>query len=309
MITVSHLTKYFGETCAVNDLSFTIKPGEVVGLLGPNGAGKTTTMRMLTGFMSPDRGTVSIDTIDITQNPILAQEKIGYLPENNPLYKDMLVGELLEYSLSLRRILKQKHTQVLDFAVKSVSIADVYYHPITELSKGYKQRVGIALAILHQPEILVMDEPSEGLDPNQRSEIRTLIRKLSKNHTILLSTHVMQEVEAVCERMIIMNRGSLVADGTPKTLLKKVSGSPRLMVEIEGAGVESTLKNLPGVKYADVKKLKNGKFSVYLTPLRGVKLPPILSKLAAQKKWVIWKLTEEEKHLEDLFRQLTHYEE
>jgi ABC-2 type transport system ATP-binding protein len=191
MITVKNLTKKFDSFKAVDDISFSVEKGEIVGLLGPNGAGKTTTMRMLTGFLSADAGSIKIDEIDIEKDPVTAQKKIGYLPENNPLYKNMQVAEFLELADQLHQIKEADKKEALDFAVKAVGIEKVYYRSIGELSKGYKQRVGIAAALIHRPEIIILDEPTECLDPNQRAEIRQLIKDLSKEHTIIMSTHVM----------------------------------------------------------------------------------------------------------------------
>jgi ABC-2 type transport system ATP-binding protein len=213
MIRVQNVSKAFGSVQAVSGLSFDVDQGEIVGLLGPNGAGKSTTMRMMTGYLSPDSGDVLLDDVSVVTNPIMVQQQIGYLPENNPLYPDMLVSDLLSYSAQLKNISPETKEEAIDFAVKSVSIEDVYYRPIRELSKGYKQRVGLSVALLHKPKILILDEPSEGLDPNQRTEIRSLITSLAKHHTIIMSTHVMQEVEAVCNRMVIISNGTLVADG------------------------------------------------------------------------------------------------
>lgn len=305
MIEVSNLYKSFGSTLAVNDLSFTIKPGEIVGLLGPNGAGKTTTMRMLTGFISPDKGSILIDKISVLDNPLQIQQKIGYLPENNPLYKDMLVSELLSYSADLKELDNLTKKDGIDFAVTHVGLSDVYNRPINELSKGYKQRVGIALALLHKPEILIMDEPSEGLDPNQRTDIRNLIKQLSKNHTIIVSTHVMQEVEAVCSRMIIINKGALVADGTPDKLTKGTVAGNEITVEIEGKEVEEKIRKLTGVEKIISRKTKNNLFKGTIIVKKNFQIQPDISKLSSKNNWIIWKLSEQERQLEEVFQELT----
>jgi ABC-2 type transport system ATP-binding protein len=306
MIRVQNISKAFGSVKAVTDLSFDVDQGEIVGLLGPNGAGKSTTMRMMTGYLTPDSGDVLLDNISVVKNPILVQQHIGYLPENNPLYADMLVSDLLSYSAQLKGIPSDSIEEAIDFAVKSVSIEDIYNRPIRELSKGYKQRVGLSVALLHKPKILILDEPSEGLDPNQRTEIRSLIISLAKHHTIIMSTHVMQEVEAVCNRMVIISNGKLVADGTPKELLRQTGSSGnRIDIEIEGKNVEKLLKKLPGVQYVDVIKERDGKVVAKIGVTARIKIQPELSKLAAKEKWVIWKLSVEETHLEELFHQLT----
>lgn len=305
MIQVQNLHKSFGPIKAVDGLSFTVKEGEIVGLLGPNGAGKTTTMRMMTGFLSPDVGTAEIEGISVLENPIQAQRVIGYLPENNPLYKEMLVAELLKFSAELKNLPQEQIKKAIDFAVSSVSIKDVFYRPIVELSKGYKQRVGIALTLLHQPKILIMDEPSEGLDPNQRSEIRHLIKNLSKNHTIIVSTHVMQEVEAVCNRLIIINKGKLVADGSPKDLTRQAIPGQQLYLEVEGKLVESHLKKIAGVEKVEIQKERDNRIMVIITVAKRAKIQPEISRLSAKLGWTIWKLNEEEKGLEEVFHLLT----
>lgn len=305
MISLQNVTKSFNRTKAVDNISFEISDGEIVGFLGPNGAGKTTTMRMMTGFYTPDSGSIEILGKSIIDEPTVVQSSIGYLPENNPLYKDMLVSEQLSFSADLKGLQGYERQSAIDFAVHSVSIEDVYYYPIKELSKGYRQRVGIAQALLHKPKILIMDEPSEGLDPNQRTEIRTLIKNLSKDHTVIMSTHVMQEVEAVCNRMVIINRGRIVADGTPKELMKTAGGKRELFIEIEGNKIEETLRALKGVEDVTIKKSRDGKIQALLQINRTSKIQPELSKKAAKLGWVIWKLNEEEKQLEDIFHTLT----
>ncbi len=304
MISVSHLSKSFGSNLAVDDLSFEVNQGEIVGFLGPNGAGKTTTLRLITGFLSPDKGSVTINDIPVITEPIAAQQHIGYLPENNPLYYDMLVGEILDLSADLKNIPKEEKKEAFDFVVDSVGISDVFYRPVNELSKGYKQRVGIAIALLHQPKILIMDEPTEGLDPNQRTEIRTLIKKLSKNHTIVMSTHVMQEVSAVCNRMVIINKGKLVADGTPQELTRMEKGKSIIQIELEGSGVIAALKQIPDTKISDLER-SGKKIRAKLVSNSKNLIQPQISKQAHKNDWIIWKLNQEEQNLEDIFRQLT----
>ncbi|MCX8008389.1 MAG: ABC transporter ATP-binding protein [Patescibacteria group bacterium] len=293
MIALKNVTKFFGATKAVDDISFSVKDGEIVGFLGPNGAGKTTTMRMMTGFYTPDSGTIEV------------QGDIGYLPENNPLYKDMLVSEHLEFSAELKGLYGSKRRDAINFVIQSVSIEDVYYVPVKELSKGYRQRVGIAQALLHKPKILVMDEPSEGLDPNQRTEIRALIKNLSQRHTIIMSTHVMQEVEAVCNRMIIIHRGRIVADGTPSELVKKAGAKRQIVIDVEGKKVEETLSSIKGVEDVQVKKGRDGIVHAIVTIGKTAKIQPEVSRKAAELGWILWRITEEEKHLEDVFHALT----
>ncbi|OGF99556.1 hypothetical protein A2Y99_04280 [Candidatus Gottesmanbacteria bacterium RBG_13_37_7] len=304
MVSVANISKSFGNIKAVDDLSFSVKSGEIVGLLGPNGAGKTTTMRLMTGYLTPDAGRIAVNNIDVMENPTLAQKQIGYLPENNPLYKDMLVGELLEYSFELKDIAKKDKKNAFDFAVINTGIKDIYYRPVSELSKGYKQRLGIAICLLHKPSVLIMDEPTEGLDPNQRTEIRALIKTLSKDHTIIMSTHVMQEVEAVCNRMIVINRGKLVADGTPRQLTKIAHPGQILYLEVEGKNIEKHLQNIKGVKSMTVAKRGNRE-SINLTVENNREIQPEISKLIRKYGWILWSLHEEEVLLEDVFHELT----
>ena len=305
MIEVKNITKKFGQTVAVDDISFSIQKGEIIGLLGPNGAGKTTTMRILTGFLSSDSGSVKIDGIDIEKNPLEAQKKIGYLPENNPLYKNMQVAEFLDLAASLHQIPKNKRKEALDFAVKSVNIEKVYYRPIGELSKGYKQRVGIATALIHRPEIIILDEPTEGLDPNQRTEIRQLIKDLSREHTIIMSTHVMQEASAVGSRMLIINKGKIIADGTPEQLSKLSKRENVLALELEGEKVEEELQSIKNVKKVEIKKLQENKFRAEVIPETDVRIEPIVSQKIWENKWVVWKMERQESNLEEIFRDLT----
>ena len=215
MIEVSHLSKRFGEFKAVDDVSFSIPTGQIVGLLGPNGAGKSTTMRMITGFFKATSGTVLIDGIDIEQNPVEAKQKIGYMPESAPLYADMIVEEYLRYVALMQN---QNADEKIPKLCEECGLKEVMHKNISELSRGYKQRVGIAQALIHNPEVLILDEPTTGLDPNQLIEIRELIRSYGKNRTVLLSTHIMQEVQAMCDHVVIINKGELVADTLTKDL-------------------------------------------------------------------------------------------
>ena len=306
MVKISNLHKSFDSIKAVNGLSFEIKKGEIVGFLGPNGAGKSTTMRMMAGFLSPDNGEIEIAGIPVNeQTAIAAQKHIGYLPENNPLYGEMLVSEILRLSADLKQIPREKQRVAFDFAVKSTGIGEVFYRPIKELSKGYKQRAGLAIALLHQPDILILDEPTEGLDPNQRTEIRSLIKELAKEHTIIMSTHVMQEVTAVCSRILIINNGRLVADGTEEELARAAKKERVLHLEIEGAGIDLALRNLAGLEHIDIDNNDAGKISATLVSNESVELRPEISRLAHANNWTIWRLVEREQKLEEVFHKLT----
>lgn len=305
MITLKNVSKYFGRMKAVNDISFSVDSGEVVGFLGPNGAGKTTTLRMMTGFLAPDRGTITIDGIDIEKDPVSVQKRIGYLPENNPLYRGMLVSEFLDLAARLHHIPASERSAALDFVVHAVGIEHMYYRSIGELSKGYRQRTGIAAALIHRPDIIIMDEPTEGLDPNQRGEIRGLITDLAKKHTVIMSTHVMQEASAVCGRMIIINKGAIVADGTARELSANATTGRIISLDIEGEGIESELNKLIGAEHIRVKQKDARRFCATLSLDREREVRPDISRLAWQKRWILWDVHEEEKKLEDIFQTLT----
>jgi len=305
MIKVDNITKTFNTTKAVDRVSFEIQPNSVVGLLGPNGAGKSTTMRLLTGYLTADSGIIEVDGVKIEDNPQSIQKKIGYLPENNPLYYEMLVSEALEFAAKLSLHDDSKKKEAFDFAVQSVGIEHYYYRPIHELSKGYKQRVGLAMALLHQPEILILDEPSEGLDPTQRAEIRSLITELAKNRTIILSTHVMQEVAAVCNRILIINRGKLVADGSSEELSRMAKSERTLMVTIEGENIQKLLEEIKGVQHVDVTKSENKKSSFLIGLDAESMIQPELSKLSRENNWTIWEIREQEHDLESIFQKIT----
>jgi len=220
VICVKHIKKQFGDIHAVNDISFEIAKGEVVGLLGPNGAGKTTTMRIITGYLTSNSGSVTVDGIDAHENGIESRRRIGYLPENAPLYDDMEVTKYLVYIAELRSMDKSERDSSISEMIKTCGLSGVVGRPIANLSKGYRQRVGLAAAMIHRPAVLILDEPTSGLDPNQITEIRDLIRRIGKERTVLLSTHILQEVEATCSRAIIMNSGRLVGEGTIDELIK-----------------------------------------------------------------------------------------
>jgi ABC-2 type transport system ATP-binding protein len=304
MLSVKNISKSFGNIKAVDDISFTVNEGEIVGLLGPNGAGKTTSMRVMTGFLSPDKGDVQIGGFSILENPIECRKLIGYLPENNPLYKDMLVSDFLEFSAELKNLSGKKKKDAFDFVVSATGIKDIFYRTILELSKGYKQRVGLAAVLLHRPKFLILDEPSEGLDPNQRTEIRKLIKDLAREHTVVVSTHVMQEAEALCDRMVVMNKGKVVADGSVSEISSGIKNEKIIEAEIEGSAVRTSLSRLK-VKDMDIKEKKGNLYSVKIIADPKTSIQPEISKLSHEKKWIIWKIEEKTQHLEDVFRKLT----
>ena len=304
-IQVRGVSKHFGSNVAVDDLTFHVRRGEVVGFLGPNGAGKTTTMRMLTSFYTPDSGSILIDGVDAQEQDMVTRASIGYLPENNPLYEDLMVSEYLAFVANLRGMSSAELKRNLDQTVEEAAIAEVYYRPINQLSKGYHQRVGLAGAILHRPPILVMDEPTEGLDPNQRMTIRDLIKTLGEERTVLLSTHVMQEVENTCERVLVISRGRLVADASVQDLLRKAHGVRSVVVEVVGNQVESALKRLPGVDEVQRQEPVDGRRRFVVSVSGDEDVRPEIFELAKQQDWVLWELREQRARLEDVFHSLT----
>ncbi len=304
MISVEGVTKRYGSIVAVDQASFEVDRGEVVGFLGPNGAGKTTTMRMLTGTLQPDEGAIRFDGRPIADDLTGAKSRVGYLPEANPLYDDMLVCEFLEFVARLRGMDEAEARDGIGRAVEETGLADVFFRPVAELSKGYRQRTGMAGAILHQPEILVLDEPTEGLDPNQRVEIRKLVSSLGSERTVILSTHVMQEVEATCDRLLVISRGAIAADGTVAELMNERRRGARYVVEAEGDGVSDALAALPGVREHAAEPV-NGRVRVQLDTGGDSELRPEIFKLAAASGWVLWELRRERETLEQLFRDLT----
>lgn len=242
-ISVSNLTKIYGEQKAVNGISFTVKQGEIVGFLGPNGAGKSTTMKMITGYFKPDGGQATVCGIDVLDHPLLAKKKIGYLPESNALYTEMYVKEYLHFVGEIFQV--KRLNAAVDAVIEKVGLVPEYKKKIGQLSKGYKQRAGLAAALIHDPEVLILDEPTSGLDPNQILEIREVIRELGKNKTVLFSTHIMQEVEAVCDRVIIINKGNIVADDQLSRLVK--GGKKSLKVGFAEPLEASWFERLPAV--------------------------------------------------------------
>jgi ABC-2 type transport system ATP-binding protein len=296
-IEVKNLFKYYGEQAAVNNISFSVKKGEIVGFLGPNGAGKSTTMKIISGFIPSDQGEVTVCGLKVDVDNLATRKLIGYLPENNPLYLDMYVKEYLEFVGGIYRISKLK-SRVNDM-IDSVGLGLEQNKKIGALSKGYRQRVGLAQAIIHDPEVLILDEPTSGLDPNQLVEIRELICSIGKEKTVMLSTHIMQEVEAICDRIVIINKGSIVAND--KTLnLQETKGEQTVYVEFDQPITKSQLTSIPGV--TKVEAIKNGWL---LGSDIEIDLRKEMAQFAQKKGWLILTLTIEKKTLEDVFKTLT----
>lgn len=303
MIKISHLVKNYGSFCAVDDISFEVERGEVVGFLGPNGAGKSTTMNILTGYLSSTSGSVSIGGVDILDDPLNAKRLIGYLPEQPPLYPDMTVDEYLSFAYDLKgcTLNKEKHINEVCAVVK---IGEVRKRLIKNLSKGYRQRVGIAQALIGNPPVVIFDEPTIGLDPKQIIEIRNLIRTLGKEHTVILSTHILQEVQAVCDRIVIINKGKIVADELTKNISRAVENNRRFNIKIAGPqrDVLATMRNLPGVTYAEVLAARDGDAYTYMVESEvGVDIRKKLFWTMAEKKWPIIGLEALGMSIEDIF--------
>jgi ABC-2 type transport system ATP-binding protein len=303
LLILDRVTKRFNGIPAVDDISFNVDRGQVVGFLGPNGAGKSTTMRMVTQFFEPDAGDIRLDGVPLAQAGREAKRRIGFLPENNPLYVEMLVSEYLDFVGRLRELSGQQRARAIDEAVASTGIESVFHRPVGELSKGFRQRVGLAAAILHRPDLLVLDEPTEGLDPNQRVEIRRLISALGRERTVILSTHVLPEVQFTCSRLLIINRGKIVADGAVDTLVGQASAGVRISVEASGSNIEHRLAQMEGVRGVERRESLDGRVKLSVTAVQDVR--PGIFELAKVEGWVLYELHQEAGSLEDLFRQLT----
>lgn len=304
-IVVEGLTKKYGEQKAVNDISFEIKTGEVVGFLGPNGAGKSTTMKMITCFMAPSDGDIRLDELSIHADQETIKKKIGYLPENNPLYSDMPIIDYLRFSAEIQGVAKSAIPGRIGEMIEKCGLDREKHKNINELSKGYRQRVGLAQAMIHDPEVLILDEPTTGLDPNQIVEIRKLIKELGKQKTVILSSHILSEVEATCDRILIINRGRIVADGTSNTLRQQAQGQELLTIQIEGEGeVAKALLGLASVETANAIEDRPGFYAVQSKPELSSR--KAIFDLCVQQQWYLMEMTGIETQLEDVFRDLTN---
>lgn len=305
-ITIQNLTKRYGPQRAVDNISFEVRTGEILGFLGPNGAGKSTTMKMLTGYLGVGEGDIRFGEKSLIEFGDEIKKHIGYLPENNPLYLDMPIIDYLEFCASLQGVPKEMVDERVKKMVKVCGLNAEKHKKIGELSKGYRQRVGLAQAMIHDPEILILDEPTTGLDPNQIVEIRKLIRELGREKTVILSTHILPEVEATCDRILIINRGKIVANGTADTLRSQAAGQEILKVRIEDAGSDEILNELRRMDTTDRVELvdKNlNRFEIHSATGKSSKRE--VFKLCVQKGWVLSELTPIETRLEDIFRNLT----
>jgi ABC-2 type transport system ATP-binding protein len=303
---VQHLTKVYGSQKAVNNISFSVGKGEIVGFLGPNGAGKSTTMKIATSYLPPTSGEILVEGLAVTSRPIEVKRIIGYLPEHNPLYLDLFVHEYLGFAGKLYglkgRLLKQRVAEMIELC----GLTREQNKKIEALSKGYRQRVGLAQALIHDPQVLILDEPTSGLDPNQLLEIRRLIRDISTNKTVIFSTHIMQEVQALCDRVVVINKGEIVADDRLANLMAKKAGAPGILIEFETEIEMAALKALPGI--VSVAKLDRSQAGVYqykVQPEEGTDVRGEIFRFAAEKKLSLIGLKQEEGSLENIFRDLT----
>lgn len=312
MIRVTQLKKTFGETLAVDGVSFEVPQGQVVGFLGPNGAGKSTTMRMLTTYLNPDEGEIEIAGVDVLRDPQEARRRIGYLPESAPLYGELGVVESLDYCARIRGLSRAKRRDRVAEMIDSCGLAAVTHKDISELSKGYRQRVGLAQTLLHDPEFLILDEPTTGLDPNQIKEIRALIKKIGERRTVILSTHILPEVQATCGRALIISHGQLVADGPPDELMRSGAGhGQRHAVVIRCATVEAVraiLRKIPGVASVDASEDRSGSLGDVVRAQvvgGGATVGEDIYKACVREQWVLRELQPERASLEDVFAALT----
>jgi ABC-2 type transport system ATP-binding protein len=299
-ISVSNLVKVYGAQRAVDDISFEVKKGEVLGFLGPNGAGKSTTMKMLTCFLPQTSGRATVCGYDTSTHPLEVRRQIGYLPENNPLYHDMYVQEYLEFMAALHQLGSRTQSRIAEM-IEATGLTTERHKVVGALSKGYKQRVGLAQAMLHNPEVLILDEPTSGLDPNQLTEIRELIRNLGRDKTVIFSSHIMQEVQAVADRVIIINKGKIVADDTTDTLSQKLQNEVRVIVEYKQSIDRSMLRGIKGVKRYE--QTYDGKWAFVADGTVDIREQLFL--FAGQHQLTILSLHQEVYSLEDVFKQLT----
>ncbi len=309
MIKVEGLTKRYARTVAVDNVSFEVAKGQIVGFLGPNGAGKTTTMRVLTCFLPASEGRAEVAGYDVTTQSMEVKRRIGYLPETPPVYPDMEVAEYLEFVGRLKGVPKSNIKQRVSEVAERCQVADVKEKLIGKLSKGYKQRVGLAQAIIHNPDVLILDEPTSGLDPKQIIETRNLIKSLAGDHTIILSTHILQEVEAVCERVVIIAKGKIVAADTVDNLTHRLRGSEAVVVEVGGAGsaesVQQRLEQVAGVSRVLPREARNQKLRFEVEGLQGRHIRPDLAKAVVESGWELHELHAAAYSLEEVFIELT----
>lgn len=307
MLEIRRLVKKFGPLIAVDDVSFAVAEGEVLGFLGPNGAGKSTTMKMITGFLAPDAGTAIICGYDIETEPLAAKRRIGYLPEGAPAYPDMTAAEFLDFIAHIRGLRGADARRRIGYIADRIHIADVMHQPIETLSKGYRRRVGVAQALLHDPPVLILDEPTDGLDPNQKYEMRGIIRELSPHKAIVISTHLLEEVDAVCSRAMIIARGRVLADGTPADLAARSRFHNAVRLDLargDTAAIAAELRNVPGIAAVE-SAAEEGDASLCVLSRDGLPISDSIVRLARERGWPVTGLYVERGRLDDVFRAIT----
>jgi ABC-2 type transport system ATP-binding protein len=311
MIEVANLTRRYAGHAAVSDISFTVGRGEIVGLLGPNGAGKSTTMRILACYLPATSGTVRVAGLDVFADSREVRRRIGYMPENNPLHHDMRVREYLKFRGRLKGLSRKHSRQRADVVMEQCGLTDVGRKIIGHLSKGYRQRVGLADALVHEPELIILDEPTIGLDPNQIRSVRQLIKGLAGTHTVLVSTHILSEAEMTCNRVLIMLEGRILAADTPENLQRLFSGDSQVIAEIAAplAVLQECWAQMPEVENFDVSPAQGEYFRCALTPRNGMDLRPLVFALARERGWKLRELTRNRHSLEDIYMQVTKPDE
>ena len=304
MIVIDQLTKTFGDTTVVNNLTFTVKPGDVVGFLGPNGAGKSTSMKMITGFLQPTKGSVEVCNINIEQDPLAIKQLIGYLPEGAPAYGDMTVAQFLDFIADVRGLTGSLKIARLQAVVQAIELESVLYKAIDELSKGFKRRVGLAQAIIHDPDVLILDEPTDGLDPNQKHQVRRLIQNLSKDKMVIVSTHILEEVTAVCNRAIIIANGNKLFDGTPAELINRSKFHHAVTVEFDT--IPANVDSIMGLaEVTGIEKVDNS-VTVFAKD-NSIIFNDVFNHIQ-QQKWQVTGIYAEKGRMDDVFRELTAQE-
>ena len=311
MIEVQHVTKRYGPVAAVDDVSFRVEAGQILGFLGPNGAGKTTTMRVLTGYLPPTEGTATIAGFDVLEEPIEVKRRTGYLPESPPLYPDMTVREYLTFIARINRLPAAERPSRIDRVMERTSVGDVADRHCSKLSKGYRQRVGLAQAILHNPDVLILDEPTAGLDPKQIIETRELIKELAGDHTIILSTHILPEVAQTCERVVIINKGRVVAEDSPDNLTGRLHGAVTIQLQIDtlGADPTSALQAVPGVASVSVDEPGSDGRTVEVQSAQDVDVRRDIANAVVSNGWGLLEMRRARLSLEEIFLQLTTAED
>ena len=307
MIEVENLTKRYGPTLAVSDVTFEVQKGEILGFLGPNGAGKTTTMRVITGYLPPSEGRVRVAGYDVVEEPLEAKRRTGYLPESPPVYPDMTVTEYLAFVGRIKGIPRRELKSRLEEVSEKCAVTDVMNRQIGKLSKGYRQRVGLAQALIHNPEVLVLDEPTAGLDPKQIIETRQLIKGLAGRHTVILSTHILPEAAKTCQRVVVINAGKIVAVGTPDELTRRLQGFETILLAVEGpaADVKDKLQRVEGVNLVEPRDTSDGRVTYEVHAEKGKDVRAELARAVVESHWKLYELRTSGMSLEDIFLKLT----